>query len=73
MDSIIWQKKTTMNITGGAEVTGLYTYSPNGIIKIDYEFILISKIPGSVKLKTKEIKNESILTKEDWKQYFTGQ
>jgi DNA modification methylase len=39
MGSIIWQKKTTMNTTGGAVVMGSYPYPSNGIIEIDYEFI----------------------------------
>ena len=40
MGSIIWHKKTTMNTTGGANVMGSYPYPPNGLIEIDYEFIL---------------------------------
>jgi len=32
MGSIIWQKKTTMNTTGGATVMGSYQYPPNGIV-----------------------------------------
>ena len=39
MGSVIWQKKTTMNTTGGANVMGSYPYPPNGMIEIDYEFI----------------------------------
>jgi len=42
MGSIIWQKKTTMNTTGGAVVMGSYPYPPNGLVEIDYEYILIS-------------------------------
>ncbi|HZE21382.1 MAG TPA: DNA methyltransferase, partial [Desulfobaccales bacterium] len=37
MGSIIWQKKTTMNPSGGAVVMGSYPYPPNGIVEIDYE------------------------------------
>ncbi len=72
MGSIIWQKKTTMNTTGGATVMGSYPYPPNGIIEIDYEFILIFKKPGNTKVAPTEMKKESILTKEEWKNYFTG-
>ena len=36
MGSVIWQKKTTMNTTGGANVMGSYPYPPNGMIEIDY-------------------------------------
>ncbi len=72
MGSIIWQKKTTMNTTGGANVMGSFPYPPNGMIEIDYEFILIFKKPGSSKKVPKDIKEASRLTKEEWKQYFSG-
>ena len=72
MGSIIWQKKTTMNTTGGAIVMGSYPYPPNGMIEIDYEFILIFKKPGKSEKVAKEIKEKSKLTKEEWKEYFSG-
>ncbi|MEM3455490.1 MAG: site-specific DNA-methyltransferase [Thermoproteota archaeon] len=72
MGSIIWQKKTTMNTTGGANVMGSFPYPPNGIVEIDYEFIHIFKKPGKNKKVSKEIKEESKLTKEEWKEYFSG-
>ena len=72
MGSIIWQKKTTMNTTGGATVMGSFPYPPNGIVEIDYEFIHIFKKPGKGKRVSKEIKEVSKLTKEEWKEYFSG-
>jgi DNA modification methylase len=72
MGSIIWQKKTTMNTTGGANVMGSYPYPPNGLIEIDYEFILIFKKPGRKFISSEEIKEKSKLTKEEWKEYFSG-
>ena len=72
MGSIIWQKKTTMNTTGGATVMGSFPYPPNGIVEIDYEFIHIFKKPGKSKRVSKEIKEASKLTKEEWKEYFSG-
>ena len=72
MGSIIWQKKTTMNTTGGANVMGSYPYPPNGMIEVDYEFILIFKKPGKSEKIPKEIKEKSKLTKEEWKEYFYG-
>ncbi len=72
MGSIIWQKKTTMNTTGGANVMGSYPYPPNGMIEIDYEFILIFKKPGKSEKIPKKIKEKSRLTKEEWKKYFYG-
>jgi DNA modification methylase len=56
MGSIIWQKKTTMNTTGGATVMGSYPYPPNGMIETDYEFILIFKNQESQKKCPKKSK-----------------
>jgi len=72
MGAIIWQKKTTMNTTGGAVVMGSYPYPPNGMIEIDYEFILIFKKPGKTKKVSETVKELSKLTKEEWKKYFSG-
>jgi DNA modification methylase len=72
MGSIIWQKKTTMNTSGGATVMGSYPYPPNGVIEIDYEFIHIFKKSGKNKKVSKEIKEVSKLTKDEWKEYFAG-
>ena len=72
MGSIVWQKKTTMHTTGGANIMGSFPYPPNGIIEIDYEFILIFRKPGQYKKVSKDIKEKSKLTKEEWKEYFAG-
>ncbi len=73
MGSIIWQKKkTTMNTTGGANVMGSFPYPPNGIVEIDYEFILIFKKRGRSRKPHPDVKEASRLTKEQWKEYFSG-
>ncbi len=72
MGAIIWQKKTTSNTTGGASLMGSYPTPRNGIISIDYEFILIFKKLGTPKRPSKEIKEKSKMTKEEWKTYFAG-
>jgi site-specific DNA-methyltransferase (adenine-specific) len=72
MGDIIWQKKTTMNTTGGASLMGSYPTPRNGIIAIDYEHILIFKKLGTSKKVSKEIKEASKLTKDEWKTYFNG-
>ncbi len=72
LGAIIWQKKTTMNTSGGANVMGSYPYPPNGLVEIDYEFILIFKKPGEGRKVSKEVKEASKLTKEEWKEYFSG-
>ncbi len=72
MGAIIWQKRTTMNTTGGAVVMGSFPYPPNGIVEIDYEFILIFKKPGKSNRPDNAVKEASRLTKEEWKTYFAG-
>jgi len=72
MGSIIWQKKTTMNTTGGATVMGSYPYPPNGIVEIDYEFVMIFKKIGKSAPIPAERKKASALSKEEWKEYFSG-
>ena len=72
MGAIIWQKVTTSNTTGGAVVMGSYPYPRNGILKLDYEFILIFKKGGIPPKTTKENKESSKLTKDEWNSYFQG-
>jgi site-specific DNA-methyltransferase (adenine-specific) len=72
MGAIIWQKVTTCNTTGGATVMGSFPYPRNGILKLDYEFILIFRKYGEQPTVNKEIKEQSKLTTEEWNQYFAG-
>lgn len=72
MGAIIWQKRTTMNTTGGATVMGSYPFPPNGIVEIDYEFILLFKKPGKAARVPREVKEASRMSKEEWKTYFSG-
>ena len=72
MGAIIWQKKTTSNTTGGASLMGSYPTPRNGILSIDYEFILLFKKLGIPIKPTKELKEQSKMTKEEWKEYFAG-
>jgi hypothetical protein len=72
MGSIIWRKKTTMNTTGGAVVMGSYPYPPNGVVEIDFEYILLLKKPGKARRPSREIKEKSVLTREEWKSWFSG-
>ena len=72
MGAIIWQKKTTTNTTGGASIMGSFPFPRNGILSIDYEFILLFKKLGAPKRPDKRNKELSRLTKEEWKEYFSG-
>jgi len=72
MGAIIWQKVTTCHTTGGATVMGSFPYPRSGILKLDYEFILIFKKYGKQPKVSREVKEQSKLTQEEWNRYFTG-
>jgi len=72
MGAIIWQKRTTTNTTGGATIMGSFPTPRNGILSIDYEFILLFKKLGKPIVPNKEIKEASQMSKEEWKKYFSG-
>ena len=72
MGAVIWQKQTTMNTTGGGAVMGSFPYPRNGILKIDYEFILIFKKQGKAPVPTIEQKKLSEMTKEEWNTCFAS-
>lgn len=72
MGSIIWQKTTTMNTSGGGSVMGSFPYPRNGIVKLDFEYILIFKKQGNAPKPTLEQKEYSKMTTEEWNTYFSG-
>lgn len=72
MGAIIWQKTTTMNTTGGASVMGSFPYPRNGIVKLDYEFILLFKKIGQQPPVNNQVKELSKLTQKEWNEYFLG-
>jgi len=73
MGAIIWQKVATTNTSGGATIMGSFPYPRNGILKMDYEFILLFKKIGESREQIEpEIKAQSKMTKEEWNTYFSG-
>lgn len=72
MGAIIWQKVTTSNTTGGGIQMGSYPFPRNGILKLDYEFILVFKKLGDAPKPAKEQKELSQITAEEWNTFFAG-
>lgn len=72
MGAIIWQKITTSNTSGGGVQMGSYPYPRNGILKLDYEFILIFKKLGEAPKPTPKQKEESKMTADEWNTFFAG-
>ncbi len=72
MGQIIWQKATTMNTTGGGAVMGSFPHPRNGIVKLDFEYILLFKKQGTAPKPTAEQKAQAAMTNEEWNTYFNG-
>jgi len=72
MGSIIWQKVTTTNTSGGATIMGSFPFPRNGILKIDYEFILVFRKYGKAPSVSTALKQKSKMTTEEWNEYFSG-
>lgn len=72
MGDIIWQKPTNMHTTGGQKVMGSYPYPRNGIVKIDFEHILLFKKRGESPTVSEVHRRESMLTPEEWNEYFSS-
>ncbi|MCL2074272.1 MAG: thermonuclease family protein [Marinilabiliaceae bacterium] len=72
MGQIIWQKATTMNTTGGGAVMGSFPHPRNGIVKLDFEYILLFKKQGNAPKPTAQQKENSAMTNEEWNTYFNG-
>ena len=72
MGAIIWQKMTNTNTSGGGSLMGSYPHPRNGILKLDYEFILVFKKPGKSPRGTAEQKASSAMSIEEWSRNFTA-
>lgn len=72
MGQIIWQKATTMNTSGGGSIMGSFPHPRNGIVKLDFEYILLFKKQGKAPQPTLEQKENSVMSNEDWNTYFNG-
>ena len=72
MGAVIWQKVTTTNTTGGGAIMGSYPYPRNGVVKLDYEFILLFRKMGKAPTPSAGCKEQSKLSSSEWNTYFNG-
>ena len=72
MGTIIWQKQTTMHTSGGQKVMGSYPYPRGGIVKVDYENILLFKKQGKAPSVNNSAKEASRLTDDEWNTCFSS-
>jgi len=71
-NTIIWQKIPNCKPSGGCSLMGSLFYPRNGIVKENFEYILIFKKRGKDPKVSKEMKESSRITLREWKQYFSG-
>jgi DNA modification methylase len=72
MGDIIWQKPTNMHPSGGQRVMGSFPYPRNGIIKIDFEHILLFRKQGKSPSVSDSMRSVSQLSAEEWDEYFSS-
>lgn len=72
MGSIVWQKPTSMHTTGGQKVMGSYPYPRGGIVKIDFEYILLFKKQGKAPSVSNAVRRLSAMTDDEWQSYFSS-
>jgi DNA modification methylase len=73
MGCIIWHKVSSSKTSGGnnISVAGSYPFPRNGILNLNYEWILVFKKLGETK-PSPESKELSKMTNDEWKLYFNG-
>jgi DNA modification methylase len=72
MGAVIWRKVTTCNTTGGATIMGSFPYPRNGILKLDYEFILLFKKHGKAPKVEGPAKERARMSTDEWNEFFSG-
>ena len=72
MGSVIWQKLTTCNSSGGGALMGSYPFPRNGVVKLDYEHVLLFKKPGQGPKPEPAQRESSRIELDEWKTWFDG-
>lgn len=71
LNPIIWHKisNASYEVQGSTKFLGK-PYEPNAIIKNDIEFILMQRKPGGYRKPTKEQREKSMISKEEFSEWF---
>jgi site-specific DNA-methyltransferase (adenine-specific) len=72
MGSIIWRKISTTRTSGGGQLMGSIYYPRDGQITYEHEYILLLRKQGKWRRPSKEIQEQSKLTKEERLKWFRG-
>lgn len=72
MGTILWKKVTTTRTTGGASIMGSFPFPRNGMVKVNYEHILLFRKQGKAPRPSSEAKERSRMSIEEWNESFSG-
>jgi site-specific DNA-methyltransferase (adenine-specific) len=72
LGGIIWRKISTTKTTGGCSWMGSIYYPRDGYVTYEHEFVVLFKKCGKTKPSSKQLKEESRLTKEQRSRWFRG-
>lgn len=72
MGNIIWRKISTTKTTGGGQWMGSVYYPKDGHVTYEHEYIVLFRKQGDWLMPSKEIKEQSRLTKEQRSRWFRG-
>ncbi|MFP3902733.1 MAG: DNA-methyltransferase [Armatimonadota bacterium] len=72
MGSIIWQKISTTNTSGGGQWMGSVYYPKDGHVTYEHEYILLFRRPGRWPRPDDEAREKSRLTKKQRSKWFRG-
>lgn len=72
LGSIIWHKITNTAASGGGSLMGSFPHPRSGVVKMNYEYILLFRRPGSTPAPSPESKKASALSTDDWKRDFSA-
>lgn len=72
LGSIIWRKITNTATSGGGSLMGSFPHPRSGVVKMNYEYILLFRRPGATPAPSVESKKASALPIDDWKKFFTA-
>ncbi|PUZ21613.1 site-specific DNA-methyltransferase (adenine-specific) [Chitinophaga costaii] len=68
--AIIWEHQPRSHKSGKPKLMGSYPYPRNGIVNINYQYILIFKKPGKIESFLDDTRESSILSTDEWITFF---
>lgn len=70
MGAIIWSKRQRLDSSGGGAFIGSYPYPREFLLAYNHEYILLFKKRGRSQKPSEKIKEDSKLSRDNWKEYY---